>query len=874
MKAFRRLCGYILVILIINFLVQGCTKHSVPVILINKDADKSEVLASREIRKYIYQRTGELLPVLNWVEDSKIIGDAIFVGTCTSGLMKSTGYEIPDLSSDAFILKTLASSTGKKLLICGGSSIGTLYGAYHFAEQLGIGFYLDGDVIPDKQIAFVFPELDIKQTPLFSRRGILPCHDFPEGPDWWNKEDYKAIFSQLTKLKMNFLGLHTYSEGDVTFPEGNVGPEPLTWIGLKEDVNTDGTVKKAYHSRHYNTLNGSWGFQSIKTSDFTFDSDQLFSRDDFGNDYMRNRAPWPHTNDEAELFNDVGKFLNDIFCFADRLGIKTCIGTEVPLVLPTQFINRLKGMGLDPESPEVRQSIYEGIFKRIKQTHSVDFYWLWTPESWLSSEGKYKNNLNEAVRDFDAAVKAFEIIKPGFKLATCGWVLGPVSDRALFDKYLPKDIPFSCLNRNLGWEPVDSAFAKIQGREKWAIPWMEDDPGLILPQLWVGRMRRDAADAYAYGCNGYFGIHWRTRVLSMNISSLAKAAWDQPWNPEKGKRIDPEGIKSYVAKMEKGEAQVRDLPSLDFYNEWCRIQFGPEVSDQMAGIFASLDGVKMKTNKTEAGLTNLPRPARWLNGPGNLLVNTHPWDSVKTQYNFIDEIDKLRPLVSGNGNLERFDYWLNQFKYLKATGKLACTVGAFNLEAKKLSLMNDIDRKRLVNVKLIQLLKQEAEELKDVHYYLISSITTWGGIGNVANWQQHIIPKQILPHIKMVKDFDGDTSVIKNLFSKEMKEVSRVLVPSPQPMIESGKDYIVKVICFNINPESAKIFWRPLGKNKYEQSDLKRISDTYWEATIPSKSITDDFEYYLRIDEKKHFIFPVTAPTINQAVTLLKSKFI
>mgnify|MGYP000844601315 CR=1 FL=1 len=120
------------------------------------------------------------------------------------------------------------------------------------------------------------------------------------------------------------------------------------------------------------------------------------------------------------------------------------------------------------------------------------------------------------------------------------------------------------------------------------------------------------------------------------------------------------------------------------------------------------------------GLTNMPRPARWLNGPGNILVNTQPWDSVKARYNFIDEIYELRPLVSGNGNLERFDYWLNQFNYLKATGKLACTVGSFNLEAKKLALLNDIDRKALVNGKLIHLIKQEAEELKNVHYYMIS----------------------------------------------------------------------------------------------------------------------------------------------------------
>jgi hypothetical protein len=91
-------------------------------------------------------------------------------------------------------------------------------------------------------------------------------------------------------------------------------------------------------------------------------------------------------------------------------------------------------------------------------------------------------------------------------------------------------VAVSCINREVGKAPVDPGFARIDGRSKWAIPWLEDDPALTSPQLWVGRMRKDAVDALAYGCDGLLGIHWRTRALSPNISALAAAAWDQePW---------------------------------------------------------------------------------------------------------------------------------------------------------------------------------------------------------------------------------------------------------------------------------------------------------------------------------------------------------
>jgi hypothetical protein len=86
------------------------------------------------------------------------------------------------------------------------------------------------------------------------------------------------------------------------------------------------------------------------------------------------------------------------------------------------------------------------------------------------------------------------------------------------------------INREVGKAPVDPGFARVHGRSLWAIPWMEDDPALTSPQLWAGRMRRDAADALRYGCDGLLGIHWRTRILSANVLALARAAWDQGWN--------------------------------------------------------------------------------------------------------------------------------------------------------------------------------------------------------------------------------------------------------------------------------------------------------------------------------------------------------
>ena len=164
-------------------------------------------------------------------------------------------------------------------------------------SNLGIRFYLHGDVIPDGRIPFSLPNITEDFTPLFAIRGIQPFHDFPEGPDWWNADDYKAILSQLPKLGMNFFGLHTY-------PESSVGPEPATWIGLSEDCDENGEVTFSYPSHWFNTILGTWGYAPKKTGDYLSGAGMMYDRDDYGSEVMRGHAPVPQTPEDCnEVFN-------------------------------------------------------------------------------------------------------------------------------------------------------------------------------------------------------------------------------------------------------------------------------------------------------------------------------------------------------------------------------------------------------------------------------------------------------------------------------------------------------------------------------------------------------------------------------------------
>lgn len=1007
------------VILGIIVLLSSCTNQSArTVIVLPKDASAQEELAAKEVRRYIYQRTGELFTII--FSNSIISGsDIILVSQKKRPIIKSLDDKnvsrlISKLKKEEYVLKTIKSNGNNIVLLCGGDETGILYAAYRFAEHLGIRFYLHGDVIPDEKVIFQLPQLDEIYRPLFAVRGILPFHDFPEGPDWWNADDYKAVLSQLPKLGMNFIGLHTY-------PESNVGPEPTVWIGMEKDIQNNGDVSFSYPARYFTTVNGTWGYKAKNTSDYYFSAGQLFTRNAFGAEYMKGMAPWSKTSEEHNmLFNRTGNLFNDVFTYANKIGIKTCVGTQTPLHIPGKVKKHLIKSGKNPQDIKTVQALYEGMFQWVAKNYPIDYYWLWTPENWTWG-GNTEEDIQHTRHNINAAVAAMGKVKPSFTLATSGWVLGPKKDRTMFDGYLQKEMPMSSINRQMGIAPVDVNFARIKNRPKWAIPWLEDDAALVIPQLWAGRMRRDAADALSYGCTGLIGIHWRTRILAPNISALANAGWEQKaWNPnidktfqvpdintiegspgalfavftdttvssskgdsiyrtliysmdnyylnlgngvydvtlkflevhykEKNKRyfgvkiqnkiveqrLDIYAHAGYgkpleltynnikvtngrlhiqfkkildnailagivIAKSNKsGEKQIvrkincagrqidnyemdpsvalqgfdkpRDLPVNDFYSDWALVQFGKEAAKPMADLFTRLDGSSSVKNigQREA---NLSRPANWLGGPGGIFPDPRPWNEVKKDYDFINEMEQVRTKVKGAGNLERFDYWLDQFYYLRAVGKFRCTLDRFNRAMKKVRAEEDINlRKKLTIKSVLPIRREQIAEMNEINKYLMNSISTTGGLGTIANWQQHNIPMLIENPGRELAEILGEELSPELIPAENYLGNERMIVPTIRSVLELDEPFRLKIIFFGERPESANIYWRNLGKGEYQKINLDHVARNVYSITVSPNLIHGDFEYYIKAvsGTGKKLFFPATAPGLNQAVVVMR----
>ncbi len=233
-----RLSGLLCVVVSLMFIFAGaparCETAAPATIVSPVGGSFAEKLAAKEVRRYVYLRTGKLLPIVAadihhrqvHVPAGRLVVVARKDRPEVTAILASADLQtrVAALPPGGYLLTTVKQADRPALLVVGGDDIGTLYGAYRLAEHWACGSICTATSFPTSRFRLNLTDIDDAGKPLFALRGIQPFHDFPEGPDWWNRDGYKAILGQLPKLGMNFFGLHCY-------PQGGVGPEPLVWIG-------------------------------------------------------------------------------------------------------------------------------------------------------------------------------------------------------------------------------------------------------------------------------------------------------------------------------------------------------------------------------------------------------------------------------------------------------------------------------------------------------------------------------------------------------------------------------------------------------------------------------------------------------------------
>lgn len=261
---------------------------------------------------------------------------------------------------------------------------------------------------------------------------------------------------------------------------------------------------------------------------------QYYDDDVFGSDATRlARSPFEAAERARQLWRDA-------FAYAQRLGIKTGVGFE-PYQIPDEILRaappeaRLdlgqparRGPKLDPESVAARDILESRLGQLLEAYPTVSYAWLWEDEGMTWASRKTAQPLSAT--PFKRAYDFLRRHASDKQLVVSGWG-GVAWHFETLHRELPGDVLFSCLSNMLGWDPVHESYAKLEGRERWPILWLEDDPSMWLPQFYVHRFQRDMQLAEQYQCHGLLGIHWRHRIIDANAGLQSQASWKKDTEP-------------------------------------------------------------------------------------------------------------------------------------------------------------------------------------------------------------------------------------------------------------------------------------------------------------------------------------------------------
>ena len=305
--------------------------------------------------------------------------------------------------------------------------------------------------------------------------------------------------------------------------------------------------------------------------------------------------------------------------------------------------------------------------------------------------------------------------------------------------------------------------------------------------------------------------------------------------------------------------EPRGLPVDDFYGDWTKANFGPEVAHRAAAVFSALDG-------------NIPLVSTWTGvnggGAGGLRPDDRPWEFVQQEFVYVDQFETLRPAVHGAGNLERFDFWLNQFRYTRATAQAQCTWGRLENALKQTRLEGDAEKRRTLTREVVLPVYTElVAQIGEAYRLLLATVTEISGIEAVLNWEGHNNLLGIEKTGQEIADVLGQALPPQALAPKEYRGQPRLIVPTLRTLLEQGEALRLKVIVLDNQPaQLAALYWRPLGQGNFRKRDLTHVSRGVYQCTLAS--VQNDIEYYIAVETAggKKLTWPVTAPEMNQTV--------
>lgn len=373
-----------------------------------------------------------------------------------------------------------------------------------------------------------------------------------------------------------------------------------------------------------------------------------------------------------------------------------------------------------------------------------------------------------------------------------------------------------------------------------------------------------ARQATAYNSTGgLFGIHWRTRAISLQFSALAQ----YPWNPE--------------------------LTSREFYTDFCASDFGLAGADAAACAALFDDGkldptCKRHTTPACQGPTRPPMQGL----PAAIKADASSWSSQQGRYAFVDAIAAMDGKISGAENRERWMYWLSMLKSLQADAHYATTWGAFNAAIAKAGAEADpVKRKSVTMTEAMPLRLQMVEQAEMALLWKMNTTSTTGGLGAVANFNQFVLRNSLavedctsqgatqgcLNNTRLLKEYTGVSSLPAGAMpAATFRGVERGFVLSPRGSVERGRPLTVRYIALlqaaSTATARATLHYRKMGSSDAFTPKAMSSVRSVFTADLGGGDggLNEDVEYFVSLSGATRALkWPAGAPALPHTVIVV-----
>lgn len=786
-----------------------------------------------DLQRYIGQVSGEipdLKDVSVWDNDKQ---SGIVITNIKNAKQYIPHMKKQDVGEEGYIIKKVNINGKDNILLAANTPAGQVNAIYGLLKELNFEFALGSESIPASlpSINEFTDELLIKK-PIFGVRGVLPWYNFFNSPTSWDPIDHRTFVDQLIRSGANFITFHSYEH------------EPFVAV----EENSDMIFGEPLHD----TSKPTWGTNPMKTSEFLFSTDKFFASDYFGAKTTQSGF------DRATQIKKEKEILRDALLYAKKRGLKTSVGFA-PLG--------------DPTKKEDRERFIKEFTSNLEYYKSLDYIFIWQTET-KGAQGhplKYDQHILPDTRDpnskiinygeyrrdvFKRIVEREDGIKPFFKntdegkiarategarlemfvkialrilsryqdapkIVVSGWggenyLLSEEYYEGL-DKVLPKDIAFSSLESLTPKTYIDKAYFDLPSdRQRWPIPWLENDGDQWHPQPFLKTYEPMVKDLVKSGSQGFLTIHWRTRDVEDNLGFLL----DYSWNP--------------------------GLTKEQFFAKKAR-KYG-EVSEVVKQIYIDLDDLGY----------------RWVNGRGQNECAIFTWGSGS-----VEKLEQLKSIKRRLENIlpkvgfEQSLVWLNDrmqwvidYQYAEMQAEMAKSL-------LKESETAEADRKKELARQAFGILSGDA--LANALQSYTQRITTRGEYGVLATMNA-----KAAYDWRSMYNQSCEILGIQSQLDAQWKAGSNVIIPRLYGSASKNENLEIEVIA--PNGKDVELSYCQLGLNNWKTVKMEVVRGWVRSAVIPAKDMTGiAIEYQVVSDGQKGRKYVVTVndePVLPQKIEL------